>query len=468
MLQKEEALRNYLQFIRKYDFVICLSTLLVLGAALVISVRIPKTYSASTLIRLIQPNTTSPLSTNNLFQSVFSGGVDRREMATISERFSTESMLNAAIERLEESEIGKVQHFPSVGNLKQKLQARIHPDADYIELSIELTEAEGGERNAALLVNQLARDMQTLRSQEEERRLGKLQSFLVRKKEENEQETKQLIEETLRFVQQNGSPETWYPQLSNLLERYGNLQERLAISEQALHTANRRLSHFQTQQETLSKRDQISESQNYNPVWLHQREKLLELESQRIGNAEKAGQSSHELSALKAQIENIQEQSTKTPEMATLTTIGTSQHYVYIQNQLIELPPIIEGYENETEQLTRELKQTGNQLQELLREIPEYQHTLTQLRAKIELNGTLTEEIAKRYLETEILSTESDVTAAQKGGIEIVDIATPRKIPVSPQFKLIVVLAGVVGLCLGVTIALLIEYFMDSLNSYQN
>ena len=461
MPQKEEPLHNYLQFIRKYDFIICLCTLLVLGTALVVSLRIPKTYSAFTLMRLIQPGTSSPLSSNNLFQTVFSGGVDRREMATISERFSTESMLNAAVENLEENELVEIQSFPSIGNLKRRLKAQIRPDADYIALSIELTEAEGGERNAALLVNQLTRDMQTLRSEDKKTRFAKHQSLLEQKRQDVDKEIGQLIDATFEFVRENGSPETWYPQLTSLLEQDRNLQERLGVSEQALHTARGRLTHFKNRQENLPQQTQISETRNHNPLWLYLREKLTDLESQRIRDTEKAGKSSHELSGQDAQIAEIRKQSEITPQMATATTYGTSSHYTYIQNQLIELPPIIEGYENTTEQLKKELQKIRSQLQKLLNQIPENQHTFTQLRTKIELASTLKEEIEKRYLESEIISAESNVTALQKGGIEIVDSAVPRKVPVSPQFKLIVILSGVVGLCSGVTLALLIEYFKE-------
>ncbi|MYB64867.1 hypothetical protein F4X73_09275 [Candidatus Poribacteria bacterium] len=461
MPQKEEVLRDYLHFIKKYTFVICMCTILVLGTALIISLRIPKTYSASTLLRLIQSNTSAPISSNNLFQTVLSGGVDRSEMATISKRFSTESMLNAAIENMDDNQLGALQHLPSIGILKRKLNAQIDPEADYIELSIKLTEDEGGERNAALLVNQLARDMQTLRSENEKTRLAKHQKFLENKRDEIDKKIRELIDETLDFVRENGSPETWYPQLASLLEQYRNLQERLGISELALHTTRGRLDHFKTRQDTLPQQTKISETQNKNPIWLYQQEKLIDLESQRIGDSEKAGKSTHELSGLEAQIKDIREQTENTSELITTTTYGTSAHYTYLENQLIELPPTIEGHKNETEQLRKELQKIQNQLQELLTKIPENQHTFTQLRTNIELAGTLKEEIEKRYLESEILSAESNVTPAQKGGIEIVDIAVPRKIAVSPQFKLIVVLAGVIGLCLGVTLALAIEFFQN-------
>ncbi len=468
MPQKEEPLQTYLQFIRKYDFIICLSTILVLGIALVIALRLPKTYSASTLMQLIQSNNTPPISSGNLFQTVFSGGVDTREMSTIGKRFSTESMLNAAIENLEDRGQDGVYHLPSIGLLKRNIKAQIDPDADYIELSIELTEDQGGERNAALLVNQLARDMQNLRSENEKNRLAKHQNFLNNKKQEVEKEITQLVEDSLGFVRQKGSPETWYPRLASLLEQHRNLQERHGISEQNLHGARGRYSHLKEKHSNLDKQTQLTTTQSNNPLWVYQKEKLIDLESQRIGDVEKTGKSSYDLAGLNAQIEELSKQIDDTPQLSSNTTFGTSPHYTYIENELIELPPLIENLENTTKQISKELASVKSELALLLTQIPVNQHIFERLRAKIELSGTLLTEIEKRYLESEIVGAESDNEAFQKGGIQIIDVAVPRKISVSPQFKLIFILAGIVGLCFGITLALLFEYFKtssESLNS---
>ena len=146
MSQQEAHLRDYFQLIRKHAFTFCLSILLVLGTALVISLRLPKTYAASTLMLLVQPSATPSLPSANLFQSVLSGGIDRREMETISARFSTESMLKTAIENLEENgNTNAVALLPPIGKLRRVLKSQLNPDSDYINLSITLTEAEGGE-----------------------------------------------------------------------------------------------------------------------------------------------------------------------------------------------------------------------------------------------------------------------------------------------------------------------------------
>ena len=49
-----------------------------------------------------------------------------------------------------------------------------------------------------------------------------------------------------------------------------------------------------------------------------------------------------------------------------------------------------------------------------------------------------------------------------KGGIEIIDSAIPRKVTVAPRLKLIVAIAGIIGLSLGLSVALISEYLFAS------
>lgn len=465
MPQQEEHLRNYLHLIRKHDFTLCLSVLLVLGTALVVSLRLPKTYAASTLMLLVQPNTTSALPSTNLFQSVLSGGVDRREMETISARFSTESMLKTAIENLEENgDVEGTSLLPPVGKLKQMLKAQLNPDSDYINLSIALSEAEGGERNAALLVNQLVEDMKTLRRGDEETKLKRRMAFLESKRREIQIEIEKDVDALLQFARQNGSPEVWVPTLTNLLERHANIRERLQTNQQQLHATRVHISYLQEQLKLLPEQTQLSETTAYDPVWLFQQEKLFNLESQRVGDAEKVGQTASELKGLDAQIAEIREKNAQTSPTTTTVTSGTSVHHTYIKNQLLALVPGIPRYEHAAERLKQELRTLETELTQMLEQIPENQIILTQMGAKIQKTNQLAEEIAKRSLEVEILYAESKLNTArnQLGGIEIIDRAVPRKIPVSPQLRFILVIAGIAGLSLGVTIALFMEYFNKS------
>ena len=462
MPQQEEHLRDYLQLIRKHDFTICLSVLLVLGIALITSLRLPKTYAASTLMLLVQPNTTSSFSSTNLFQNVLSGGVDRREMETISTRFSTESMLNAAIENLEESgHADAAALLPPTGKLKRMLKAQVNPDSDYINLSLTLTEAEGGERNAALFVNQLGKDMQMLRLGDEETKLRKGMEFLESRQQEITAEIEKHLDELLKFVRENGSPETWGPILTNLLERNVSIQEKIEVNQQRLYATRVQITYLQDRLKQLPKQTQLSETASDNPVWLFQQEKLFNLESQRVADTKKVGKNPSELEALDAQIAEIEKKNKDTSPITTTVTSGTSAHYTHIQNQLTAFVPILSSYEDTEERLKQELEEVKTELVKVLEQIPENRIILTRIQARIQKMELLAEEIAKRSLEAEILYAESKMPTRrnQIGDIEIVDRASPRKIPVSPQLRFILVIAGITGLVLGVTAALFIEYF---------
>ena len=461
MPQQEEYLRDYFQLIRKHDFTICLTILLVLGTALIISLRLPKTYAASTLILFVQPSATSSLP-SNLFQNVLSGGVDRREMETISTRFSTESMLNTAIENLEENGYSDAAAlFPPIGKLKRVVRAQVSPDSDYIKLSVELTEAEGGERNAALLVNQLAKEMQMLRRDVEETKLRKLMEFLENKQRDSETKIEKALDGLRQFVRDNGSAETWVPTLTNLLDRLARVRESLETNQQQLYATNAHITYLKQQLQNVPKETQLSETTAYNPVWLIQQEKLFNLESQRIADEKRVGATASALEGLNAQIAEIEKKNKETLSVTPTVTSGVSAHYTYIQNQLTTFMPNLSRYENAVERLKKEADTLESELVKLIEQIPENQIILTQKGVELQRASAVAEEIAKRALEAEILYAESKIPASrnQIGGIEIVDHATPRKIPVSPQIRFILIIAGITGLILGVTVALSMEYF---------
>ena len=471
MSQPEGHLRDYLQLIRKHDFTLCLSVLLVLGIALVISLRLPKTYAASTLMLLVQPSATSPLPSANLFQNVLSGGANRREMETISARFSTESMLKTAIENLEESGNAKaVALFPPIGKLKRILKAQLNPDSDYINLSIALTEAEGGERNAALLVNQLTQDMKTLRRGDEETKLRKRIELRQDMQREIEAEREKDLEALLLFARENGSPEIWVPTLTNLLERRANVRERLETTQQQLYATRAHIAHLHEQLELLPKQTKLSETTSHDPIWLFQQEKLFNLESQRVADVERIGKTASELKGLDAQIAAIREKNEQIPPTATTITSGPSAHHTYIKNQLLTFVPSLSQYQNTAERLKQELSTLETELAQVLEQIPENQMILTEMVAKIQKTNALAEEIAKRLLEVEILYAESKLTASrnQMGGIEIIDRAVPRKIPTSPRLKFVLLIAGITGVSLGITIALFTEYLGGSTKNLTN
>ena len=470
MPQREVHLRDYLAILRKHDFIISLSFLLILGTAMIVSLRLPQTYVASTLILLVQPTSSPSVSSTSLFQSVLSGGVDRSEMETISQRFSTESMLGSAITKLENADIKGVRYLPSIGRLKQQVRAKIRPDTHYIELSLHLNAEEGGERNAALLTNQLVTEMQTLRSREERTKADHRRQLLDTKLSELLQQVKQQEERAFQFVSEKGSPATWYPQLASLLEQRAKLVEQQAQFEGSLKAAQLESNYLQKEMEKYPEYTKLSETISHHPIWLYQKEKLVDLESQRVGLEQQVGTNSPEIMALDAQIKEIRNglANDSTDAVVTSLTHGPSPFYTGIKDQLINLQVNMLRAENNLNQVKPQLERVDFDLKHLIAKIPENELYLEKLRR--EINGTyeLRKEIYKQSLEAEILLADSDYGRIEwnyrriTGGIEVVDSAVPRKIPVSPRINFIIAVAGIIGGAAGISIALMMEYFGKS------
>ena len=97
----------------------------------------------------------------------------------------------------------------------------------------------------------------------------------------------ETLDELLKFVRENGRPETWVPILTNLLERHANVQEKIAVNQQLLYETRAHITYLQAELNQLPKQEELSETTSANPVWLFQQEKLFNLESQRVADRKK-------------------------------------------------------------------------------------------------------------------------------------------------------------------------------------
>ena len=470
MPQREVHLRDYLAILRNYDFIICLSVLLTLGTALIVGIRLPKTYVARTLIEVTPPTSNSPVSSSSLFQSVLSGGADRNEMETIAQRFSTTSMLKSAQDNLENAGVAGVRYLPPTGRLRPNVKARIRPETHYIEVSVQLTEEEGGERNAALLTNELVAEMQAVRHQKEKVEATQRLQLLNEKLNELLKQVQLAEERAFQFVRENGSPSTWSPMITNLLAQREKLQADYEYLKSQLDVIRIELNYFQEEIKKLPESIKLSETISQNPVWLHQRQKLVDLKSERIGRAEQIGENSLEMKGLDAQIKAMQDKLSETPtqdETATASTHGTFPLYSSIQLRLINLRATALRAAYNLKQLEPQLEAVELEWQSALKKIPENELFLEKLRKEIETHHDLIKEIYKQQIDAEILLKQGVEPShgGIQGGIEIIDAASPRKDAVSPRINFIAAIAGIIGAAIGLSIALLTEYFGNTYKS---
>ena len=474
MPQREVHLRDYFAVIRKYDFVICLCFLLLVGTALVVSLYLPKTYLASTELLFDQPASSPPIPSANVVQNVLSGGVDRSEMETIGQRFLSESMITAAIDRLEDSEVIGIQHLPPVGKLRRNLKSRIRSDSRNIELSLSLTEEEGGERNAALLVNQLVAEMQAHRGEKDTAKLEQRRRLLQETMDELLNQVGETERGASEFVRTHGGPGTWREKLASAFVRRAALRGNLEQLELGIGSSRKELEHLGAEIRNYQEYPKLSETVGTNPIWLSQMERLLSLKVQKIGLiAAGTGESAPGILSIDAQIKDIEDKlsGSITHESVTSTTHGVSPLYSAIKERLINLQTSILRAEHNLPIVKAQLEEIEREMEQLLSAIPENELVLERLKRLIDFKHKLTIETFTRILQTDILIAESDpshVTSSggnTVGGLEVIDGAAPRKIPTSPRVKAIVAIAGIAGLALGVSIALLMEYFRTTYNS---
>ena len=472
MPQKEVHLRDYLAILRKHDFIICLSVLLILGTALVVSLWLPKTYSASALILLNQPATSPPIPSTGVFQRVLSSSVDRSEMETIGQRFATESMLSSAVQSLETVGIEGVNYLPPIGQLQRNLKAKIRPDTHYIELSLELSEEEGGERNTALITNQLIREFQLLRSGEETSKARHRRKLLKDEITNITEQIKGKEVEAIDFINKLGNPATWYPQLSSLLDRRVRLRDQEAQIERTKSVTQLEFSRLEKEIADYPEDIRNSEIIRNDPIWRSFHERLMSLQQYRIGRRELVGEKSSELRATDAEIRDLQNKlnNFETDLKKTSENYGKVPQYISLRTEIMGLETSLRQADHNLEQIKLQSEKVNSDLEQLINEIPKNEFNFTKIQTEINALYELKKEISKQYLEAEILVAEAesdnrdDASSYRhvKGGIEVVDAAVPRKIPVRPRIGFIVIIAGGIGCAVGISITLLMEYFGDT------
>ncbi|MDE0297986.1 MAG: hypothetical protein OXN17_05100 [Candidatus Poribacteria bacterium] len=382
----------------------------------------------------------------------------------------------AAIEQLEESEIGGVSHLPPVGKIRRNLKSKSRTDSHNIELSLSLSEGEGGERNAALLINHLVAEMQEHRRMQNSGKLKQRQQLLRETMKELRKEVENKEDQALEFVRQKGGPGTWREKLSSLFLRRASLRGNLEQLELGIGSSEKELEHLREEIKNHPEYTKLTETVGTNPIWLSQMERLIALEVQRTGLiASGTGENAPGMQSIEAQIKDIEDRLSTSISNEAITSVanGVSPLYNAVQERLINLRTSIIRAQHNLPLVKAQLEKVESELTQLLGAIPENEMLIEKMEREIEFRHELTKETFARILQTDILINESDPSHATSGagnsigGLEVVDGAVPRKIPTSPRVKAIVAIAGIVGLALGVSVALLMEYFSTTYSSLE-
>ena len=471
MAQKEIHLRDYLAIIKKHDFIIIVSFLLILGSALVVGLHIPKTYEASALI-LVHPSANGNVSSDSVFRNILSGGANSAEMETLAKRLSTKSLLTSVIESLEQGEVKGVDYLPPIGALRKIIRADIVPDTRYINVSIRLREQEGGERNAALVVNKSIEQLQNVLNEERSSKAHRQMDILDRLEGELKSDLETRQQELLQFMKQNGIPNIWYEQLSQKLTRrdkYLELKEQILVN---LSNAQVELDKLQTELANYPEFRENTRIISDNPVWMDLITGLNDIEVQIAGAKERLGPEKTQLKGLEAQKQELE---AKLHNLAKTTISSITETLSPIHLSLLERKMDIEfssiRAKNAIQQYDVLSAEIDKELAELYSVIPEKQFLYNQFAGVISELRDIKKELYKRKIDAKLFIDESEYDGLHseyirpKGGISVIDAAEPEKIPVSPRLFFITFVAAVIGIFVGLAVALMSEYFDNTYHS---
>lgn len=462
MLRREVHLRNYIDIIRKYDFVIAISFLLVFGTALIVSLHLPKLYDASTLI-LVKPSSSSPTSSTNVFKSILSGGgLEQGEMETLKRRFTTESLLKSTIDELERQNIRGVQYLPSIGKLKKFISSEILPDTNFIKLSVKLGEQEGGERNAAILANALILQIQKIRSKKKDDKAKHRKKILEGKLTELKLQIAEKENELLNFTESNGIPTIWLAEFSKILDRRTKLIETRQQIESNKFSAELELKKLEQE---LEKHPQelveYSKTVIDNPTWLEQVNKLIELEFQITDLKARVGEESAELKGLEAQRKEREKRldeftASKTSVSETEKRSPNSPIHIGLINRKIEVEIRIDRADDQIRRYDDRIREAESELESFVGKLPKNQFKFDRISKSLEVAYDISREVHSQMIAADVAIEEAGY---EPSGIEVVDTAYPKKISVSPRVGFISAIAGIIGLAVGLTTAFMLEYF---------
>lgn len=467
MLEREVHLRDYLSVIRKHDFIIIVSFLLIFGAALTVSLYMPRMYEATAIIEVQSSSKSTGLS--SLMQGLMSGGADQASMETICRRFASRPILAETIRNLKRAEPEMARSLIPAEALASRVRTGIVPDTRMIEITVSMRRNEGGSERAVRIANELISVMQTHRSAKSDAKIERRQNFINDKMEDAESQIDSLDQDVKRFLKNDGGPLVWEARSKHIMTRLENSMKLRDDSKMLMAAEQKRLNELEAKLAEEPEWVENSRTFKRDVLWDIYRVELVNLEKKLVALTD-AGEENPEVKSLKAQIRNNREETKKVALEATSPSGKTESRnltYQALLNQRIESELSLIANRVELKFAEGMLVDLENEIDEMFSKIPEKQFQLDKMNREARYKVGIYKALLDKKIEVEIWADENSGASlsGMKGGIEFVDTAQPGSRPVSPRTKFIGAMAGLVGLIVGLAMAFLAEYFE---NTYQS
>ncbi|MBT3269944.1 hypothetical protein HN371_22545 [Candidatus Poribacteria bacterium] len=465
---RPDSLDDYAGILRRRLFVILAATLIITGGVVAVGLRLPRVYSASVLMDVEPSRDTGSSLIPNLVQTALGGGgSDPILMQTIVNRLSTRALISRVYREFMAAEPVGARRLPPVSHLGRSIRPGVEPGSRLIALTVELSEGEGGARNAALLANQLVRTLQSQLDEEnvsdQHQETGVQLTLLQAKRTDLETLLDTMRSDILAFADEHGNPTLWSAELTQLLSRESALRQerrqatfRRTEAEAALKVAEGLLT-------AEPARLLTSTTQSRNPTLTALEQEQIRVQTEAVqkqasgldaAHPDRAGLTAAE-TYLKARIAG----STATVDSETF---GRNPNRDALRTRKIDGDIALAAIQDEITELDALLAGVEAELGVRMERIPTSQLTLESLQRQAEAVTSVYEELLVRQSQMELayaFGTNRDGRATRrKGGIALIDPALPQFRPIRPRPMLLAASGGVLGALLGVALAIALEW----------
>jgi uncharacterized protein involved in exopolysaccharide biosynthesis len=458
--RSEVHLRDYIAVIRRHDFVVIISFLLIFGTALIVSLYMPRVYESTATIEVEQSS--SPTGLSGLMQNVISRGVDQVSMETLCKRFVSNSVLNETIRNIKRNSPGKNNDL-TPEFLTPKIIAKTVPDTKMIEVKVRLMKDEGGSERASKIANELVRVMQNQRGKRTDADIIRRQDFINDKIRYFESQITDSDQNIRNFLKDKGGNITWSAYADYLLNRISTLTNMKEGNETSLIAEQKKLNEIKAKLSNVPEFIEYSRTLSQDVLWNKYKTDLAELNLRSIGASFEYGDKSSNVKALLAQTDEINKEMmalAKEKMSVSATTESRNPTYQSLLDGIIDSELRIISYTATRDMADRLLKQANTERDRIFLEMPENQYQVGKMNREVGYKVDIYKDLLTKKIESEIMANENISDGLKiRGGIEIVDPAQPNSRPISPRIKFITLIAGVMGLAVGLSMAFLAEYF---------
>ncbi|MDQ1327521.1 MAG: protein tyrosine kinase modulator, partial [Candidatus Poribacteria bacterium] len=254
----------------------------------------------------------------------------------------------------------------------------------------------------------------------------------------------------------------WSARADYVFNRISNLMDLKETNESLFSAEQKKYSDLKTKLRKEPEFVEYSRTFSQDVLWDKYKTDLTDFNMKMIEARSVFGDKYSRVKSLQDQINELNDKMKSLAQDAMKVSAKTESRnptHQILLNQIIESELNQITYSARRDAADKLLKQMEPEKERILSEMPENQYELDKMSREVGYKVDVYKDLLTKKVESEIMSLDSvgDKTRV-KGGIEIVDLAQPSSRPVSPRIKFIIVVAGIVGLAVGLAVAFLTEY----------